>query len=87
MQLCVFYACFICFQDDYSSESLKREFAAKVNNFKETLNRGLMGFPNLEMAKQAILDILLTANEYNLGEKTTKKRGKILKLVNYMNKN
>ena len=33
-----------------------------------------------------ILDILLTANEYNLGEKTTKKWGKILKLVNYMNK-
>ena len=37
--------------------------------------------------KQAILDILLTANEYNLGEKTTKKWGEILKLVNYMSKN
>ena len=73
------------FQDDYNSESLKREFAEKVNSFKETLNRGLLGLPNLDTAKQAILDVLLTANEYNLGEKTT--RGKILKLVNYMNKN
>ena len=60
---------------------------AKVNSFKETLNRGLLGFPNLEAAKQAILDILLTTNEYNLGEKIIKKWGKILKLVNYMNKN
>ena len=68
-------------------ESLRREFAAKVNRFKETLNRGLNGFPSLEAAKQAILGILLTPNEYNLGEKTTKKWGEILKLVNYMSNN
>ena len=65
-------ACPFMFQDDYSSESLKSEFAAKVNNLKETLNRGLLGFPNLQVVKQAVLDILLTANEYDLGEKTTK---------------
>ena len=59
------------FQDDYNSESLKRDFAANVNSFKETRNRGLLGFPNLDAAKKAILDILLTADEYNLGEKTT----------------
>ena len=62
----------LCFQDDYNSESLKSEFAAKVNNLKETLNRGLLEFPNLEVVKEAVLDILLTANEYDLGEKTTK---------------
>ena len=55
------------FQDDYNLESLKREFLAKVNSFKETLNRGLLGIPNLDAAKQAILDVLLTANNYNLG--------------------
>ena len=64
--MCVFS---FMFQDDYNSESLKREVVAKVNSFKETLNRGLLGFPNLDAAKQAILDILLTANKYNLGEK------------------
>ena len=50
------------FQDDYNSKSLNREFAAKVNGFKETLHRGLFGFPNLDAAKQAVLDILLKAN-------------------------
>ena len=74
----IFLCASLCFQDDYSSESLKREFTAKVNSFKETLNRGLIKFRNLEAAKQAILHILLTANEYNLGEKTTKKMGKDL---------
>ena len=69
--------CLTLFQDDYSMESLRREFAAKVNSFTETFNRGLNGFPSLEAAKQAILDIPLTTNEYNLGEKTTKKWGKM----------
>ena len=42
-----------------------------------------------KLEKQTIVDILLsmTANEYNPGEKTAKNLGKILKLVNYMNKN
>ena len=84
MECCL---CLTLFQDDYSLESLRREFASKVNSFKETLNRSQNGFPLLEAAKQAILDILLTANEYNLGEKTTKKWGKILKRVNFMSKN
>ena len=63
--MCVHFVCALCvFRTTIVQKVLKRKFAAKVN--RETLNRGLMGFPNLQTAKQAILDILLTANKYNI---------------------